>query len=105
MENELINIDANLAKEPRFSEFEKNGETVNVANFKLVRKKEDGKKAYTDCSVFGEKHNIVKDFNKGDLVHVYGYFKENKKGDKVYRNFIVVALNKIENKENENEEE
>lgn len=105
MENELINIDANLVKEPRFAEFEKNGETVKVANFSLVRKNEEGKKAYTDCSVFGDKSNIVKDFNKGDLVHVYGYFKENKKGDKVYRNFIVVALNKIENKENENEEE
>ncbi|HFZ9957368.1 TPA: single-stranded DNA-binding protein, partial [Streptococcus agalactiae] len=34
-----------------------------------------------------------------------GYFKENKKGDKVYKNFIVKSLNKIENKEKENEEE
>lgn len=97
MEQKLINIDANLVKEPRFANFEKNGETVQVANFSLVKNKEDGTKAYTDCSVFGDKSNVVKDFNKGDLVHVYGYFKENVKGDKVYKNFIVVSLNKIIN--------
>ena len=54
--------------------------------------------------------NLVKEaefseFEKGDLIHVFGYFKENKKGDKVYKNFIVKSLNKIENKEKENEEE
>ncbi|MDU5978207.1 MAG: single-stranded DNA-binding protein, partial [Finegoldia magna] len=51
-----------------------------------------------------EKVEIVKEFGKGDLIHVFGYFKENKKGDKVYKNFIVKSLNKIENKK-ENEEE
>ena len=59
---------------------------------------------YTNCSVYGEKVEIVKEFEKGDLIHVFGYFKENKKGDKVYKNFIVKSLNKIENKK-ENEEE
>ncbi|MFB1371925.1 single-stranded DNA-binding protein, partial [Streptococcus pyogenes] len=54
--------------------------------------------------VYGEKVEIVKEFEKGDLIHVFGYFKENKKGDKVYKNFIVKSLNKIENKK-ENEEE
>lgn len=53
----------------------------------------------------GEKVEIAKEFEKGDLIHVFGYFKENKKGDKVYKNFIVKSLNKIENKEKENEEE
>ena len=53
--------------------------------------------------------NLVKEagfseFKKGALIHVFGYFKENKKGDKVYKNFIVKSLNKIENKK-ENEEE
>lgn len=72
----MININANLVKEAEFSEFEKDGEKVE----------------------------IVKEFEKGDLIHVFGYFKENKKGDKVYKNFIVKSLNKIENKK-ENEEE
>ncbi len=97
MDREMININANLVKEAEFSEFEKDGENVQVANFALVKKYGKGKE-YTNCSVYGEKVEIVKEFEKGDLIHVFGYFKENKKGDKVYKNFIVKSLNKIENK-------
>ncbi|MBS4889031.1 MAG: hypothetical protein KHZ80_03220 [Anaerococcus vaginalis] len=48
--------------------------------------------------------NLVKEagfseFEKGDLIHVFRYFKENKKGDKVYKNFIVKSLNKIEKRQ------
>ncbi|EMO8621680.1 TPA: single-stranded DNA-binding protein [Streptococcus pyogenes] len=103
MDREMININANLVKEAEISEFEKDGESVQVANFALVKKYGKGKE-YTNCSVYGEKVEIVKEFEKGDLIHVFGYFKENKKGDKVYKNFIVKSLNKIENKK-ENEEE
>ena len=103
MDREMININANLVKEAKFSEFEKDGESFQVANFALVKNYGKGKK-YTNCSVYGEKVEIVKEFGKGDLIHVFGYFKENKKGDKVYKNFIVKSLNKIENKK-ENEEE
>ena len=99
----MININANLVKEPDFISFEREGEEVEVANFSLVKKYGKGKE-YTNCSVYGEKVEIVKKFEKGDLIHVFGYFKENKKGDKVYKNFIVKSLNKIENKK-ENEEE
>ena len=87
MDREMININANLVKEAEFSEFEKDEEIVQVANFALVKNYGKGK-----------------EFEKGDLIHVFGYFKENKKGDKVYKNFIVKSLNKIENKK-ENEEE
>lgn len=104
MDREMININANLVNEAEFSEFEKDGESVQVANFALVKKYGKGKE-YTNCSLYGEKVEIVKEFEKGDLIHVFGYFKENKKGDKVYKNFIVKSLNKIENKEKENEEE
>lgn len=104
MDREMININANLVNEAKFSEFEKDGESVQVANFALVKNYGKGKE-YTNCSVYGEKVEIAKEFEKGDLIHVFGYFKENKKGDKVYKNFIVKSLNKIENKEKENEEE
>ena len=86
MDREMININANLVKEAEFSEFEKDGESVQVANFALVKKYGKGKE-YTNCSVYGEKVEIVKDFEKGDLIHVF-----------------VKSLNKIENKK-ENEEE
>ena len=87
MDREMININANLVKEAEFSEFEKDGESVQVANFALVKKYGKGKE-YTNCSVYGEKVEVVRAF---------------KKGDKVYKNFIVKSLNKIENKK-ENEE-
>ena len=102
MKQEMINISANLVAKPTFSSFEKDGEKVEVANFALVKKYGKGKE-YTNCSVYGEKVEVVRAFKKGDLIHVFGYFKENKKGDKVYKNFIVKSLNKIENKK-ENEE-
>lgn len=38
---------------------------------------------FTHCAE--EKGEVIKEFEKGDLIHVFGYFKENKKGDKVYR--------------------
>ena len=103
MKQEMININANLLAEPTFSSFDKEGETVEVANFTLVKKYGKGKE-YINCAAYGEKVEIAKEFEKGDLIHVFGYFKENKKGDKVYKNFIVKSLNKIENKK-ENEEE
>ena len=103
MDREMININANLVNEAEFSEIEKDGKSVQVANFALVKNYGKGK-GYTNCSVYGIKVEIVKEFEKGNLIHVFGYFKENKKGDKVYKNFVVKSLNKIENKK-ENEEE
>ncbi len=38
MKQEMININANLVAEPTFSNFEKDGETIEVANFTLVKK-------------------------------------------------------------------
>ena len=43
-------------------------------------------------------------FEKGDLIHVFGYFKKREKEGKTYKNFVVKSYNKIEKKE-ENEEE
>ena len=93
----MMNINASLVEEPVFSSFVKDGEEVKVANFTLV-KKYGGNKEYTKCSVYGEKSEMVKDFKKGDLIHVFGYYKERTKGEKVFKNFIVKSLNKIENK-------
>lgn len=38
MDREMIDINANLVKEAKFSEFEKDGENIQVANFALVKK-------------------------------------------------------------------
>lgn len=99
---ELLNINANLVAEPKFSSFEKDGETVEVANFTLVKKY--GKdKEYINCSAYGAKAEVAKDFNKGDFIHIFGYFKERVKEDKSYKNFIVRSMNKIEKQGNKEE--
>ena len=36
MDREMININANLVKEVELSEFERDGEKVDVANFTLI---------------------------------------------------------------------
>ena len=103
MKEEMININANLLEEPSFTSFERDNEIVEVANFTLVKKYGKGKE-YINCSAYGEKVEKAKDFQKGDLIHVFGYFKEREKEGKKYKNFLVKSYNKIEKKE-ENEEE
>ena len=103
MKQEMININANLVAEPTFSNFEKDGETVEVANFTLVRKYGKGKE-YINCVAYGEKTEVAKGFEKGDLIHIFGYFKECEKDGKIYKNFVVKSSNKIEKKENKEEE-
>ena len=103
MKEEMININANLLEEPSFTSFERDNESVEVANFTLVKKYGKGKE-YINCSVYGEKVERAREFQKGDLIHVFGYFKEREKEGKKYRNFLVKSYNRIEKKE-ENEEE
>lgn len=103
MDREMININANLVKEAEFSEFEKDGENVQVANFALVKNYGKGKE-YINCAAYGEKAEKAKDFEKGDLIHIFGYFKKREKEGKTYKNFVVKSYNKIEKKE-KNEEE
>lgn len=98
MNKEMININANLIKEPTFGTFTRGDKEIQVVNFAIVKKYEKGKE-YTNCSVYGEKVEIVKEFKKGALIHVFGYIKENKKGNKVYKNFKVKSLNKIEKRQ------
>lgn len=103
MNNEMININAHLVGEVNVNTFINEDKEVKVANFTLVKKYGDGKE-YINCCAYGDKVEATKSFFKGDRIHVYGYFKENKKEDKVYKNFIVKSLNKIENTNNEEEE-
>ena len=103
MKEEMININANLLKEPSFTSFERENEVVEVTNFTLVKNYGKGKE-YINCSAYGEKVERARDFQKGDLIHVFGYFKDREKEGKKYKNFLVKSYNKIEKKE-ENEEE
>ena len=102
MEKEMININANLIKDPVTTSFLKDGKELEAVNFTLAKGYGKGKE-YIHCSVYGNKTDVAKDFVKGDFVHVYGYFDERSKDGKTYKNFIVQSLKKIEKKENKEE--
>ena len=98
MDREMININANLIDDVKIARLD-NTDT-DVANFTLV-KKYGKSKEYINCSLYGDKVKFTEDFIKGDLIHVFGYFKEVTKGDRVFKNFIVKHINKIEENERE----
>lgn len=99
----MININANLIEAPVMSTFMRDTEEVSVANFTLVKKYGKGKE-YIHCAVYGDKVTEVMKLSKDDFVHVFGYFNQRVKEDKTYRNFIVKSFNKIEAKEESEEE-
>ena len=107
MQKEMLNINGNLIGNEEIKTIQGKDGEVTVANFTLFRKMGktgEKKKEYINCNVYGEKTALVKDFEKGDFIHVFGYYKEVEKGDKTYRNFIVKHVNKID-KEIDNKKE
>lgn len=99
MQKEMLNINGNLIGNVEIKTIQGKDGEVTVANFTLFRKMGktgEKKKEYINCNVYGEKAEITKDFEKGDFIHVFGYYKEVQKEDKTYRNFIVKHVNKID---------
>ena len=72
----LINIVGNIVGEVDVVEREnKNGEAFKVANFSVVSKDDEGNKVYHNCSAYGEKSDIPKDFKQGDFVKLFGQIR------------------------------
>lgn len=72
-DDNLINIVGNIVGEVETVEREnKNGETFKVVNFLVVSKDDDDNKTYTNCSAYGDKGDIPKDFKQGDFVKLFG---------------------------------
>lgn len=72
----LINIVGNIVGEIDVVEREnKNGEAFKVANFSVVSKDDEGNKVYHNCSAYGEKSDIPKDFKQGDFVKLFGQIR------------------------------
>lgn len=57
MERKMVNINANLVKEPEFMNFEREGEEIEVVNFTLVKNYGKGKEYY-NCSAYGNKVEV-----------------------------------------------
>ena len=46
-----------------------------MANFSVVSKDDTGNKVYHNCSAYGEKSDIPKDFKQGDFVKLFGQIR------------------------------
>ena len=69
----LVNIVGNIVGKIDVVEREnKNGEAFKVANFSVVSKDDAGNKVYHNCSAYGEKSELPKDFKQGDFVKLFG---------------------------------
>ena len=72
----LINIVGNIVGKVELIErVNKNGEAFKVANFSVASKDDEGNKVYHNCSDYGEKSNIPKDFKQGDFVKLFGQIR------------------------------
>ena len=75
-DNDLVNIVGNIVGDVEVVEREnKNGEAFKVVNFSVVSKDDEGNKHYTNCSAYGEKGDIPKDFKQGDFVKLFGQIR------------------------------
>ncbi|MSB51403.1 DNA-binding protein, partial [Flavonifractor plautii] len=100
-DNDLVNVVGNIVGDVEVVEREnKNGEPFKVANFSIVSNDENGDKFYTNCSAYGEKSDIPKEFNQGDFVKVFGQIRtsmdDNGKG---YSNVRVLSSKLLKAKE------
>lgn len=100
-DNDLVNIVGNIVGDVEVVEREnKNGEAFKVVNFSVVSKDDEGNKHYTNCSAYGEKGDIPKDFKRGDFVKLFG--QERKSIDdngKAYTNVRILASKLLKAKE------
>ena len=72
----LINVVGNIVGEVEIIEREnKNGEAFKVANFSVESRDDEGNKVYHNCSAYGEKSGIPKDFKRGDFVKLFGQIR------------------------------
>lgn len=74
--DDLINLVGNVVGEVEVVNREnKDGVAFNVVNFSVASKDDEGNKNYMNCSAYGEKGDIPKDFQKGDFVKLFGQLR------------------------------
>ena len=75
-DNDLVNIVGNIIGEVETIEIKnKNGEAFKAVNFSVVSKDDEENKVYHNCSAYGEKSDIPKDFKQGDFVKLLGQIR------------------------------
>ncbi len=113
-DEDRISLDGNLVKDVEIKELKsKSGEMFKVASLTIAQNNENGDVKFTNCFAYNNKVDKVKDFKKGDFVHLFGkekisYGKDGKefKNIDIYSARLIKAReqNKQNNVENTKEE-
>ena len=103
--DELVDIVGNIAGKVDVVERKnKKGELFKVVNFSVVSNNSLGNKVYHNCSAYGEKGDIPKNFKQGDFVKIFGQVRISVDGNgKEYRNVNILSSKLLKAKEQRNE--
>ena len=103
--DELMDIVGNIAGKVDVVEREnKKGKTFKVVNFSVVSNDSLGNKVYHNCSAYGEKGDIPKNFKQGDFVKIFGQVRTSFDANgKEHRNVNILSSRILKAKEQRNE--
>ena len=104
-QDDLVNIVGNVVGEVEVVDREnKDGTAFKVVNFSVVSKDDDGSKTYTNCSAYGEKGEIPKDFKRGDFVKLFGQLRTSvDESGKEHSNVRILSSKLLKSREQMNE--
>ena len=106
-QDDLVNIVGNVVGEVEIVDREnKDGTAFKVVNFSVVSKDDDGNKTYTNCSAYGEKGEIPKDFKRGDFVKLFGQMRTSfDENGKEHSNVRILSSKLLKSREQMNEKD
>lgn len=99
--DELVDIVGNIAGKVDVVEREnKKGESFKVVNFSVISNDSLGNKIYHNCSAYGEKGEILKNFKQGDFVKIFGQVRTSTDDrGKEHRNINILSSRLLKAKE------
>lgn len=103
--DESVNIIGNIAGKVNVVEREnKKGESFKIVNFTVVSNDSLGNKVYHNCSAYGEKGDISKNFKQGDFVKIFGQVRTSADDSgKEHRNINILSSKLLKAKEQNKE--
>jgi len=103
--DESVNIVGNIAGKVNVVEREnKKGEPFKIVNFSVVSNDGLGNKVYHNCSAYGEKGDISKNFKQGDFVKIFGQVRTSADDSgKEHRNINILSSKLLKAKEQNKE--
>ena len=104
-QDDLVNIVGNVAGEVEVADREnKDGTAFKVVNFPIISKDDDGSKTHTNCSAYGEKGEIPKEFKHGDFVKLFGQLRTSvDENGKEHSNVRILSSKLLKSREQMNE--